>query len=100
MAARINKPFHAEKTKGLIKASQLLNELIKYVEGKRPMTAAQVNAAKIVIGKYIPDLQAITMTSEVSVRNVISDEPLTEEEWVATYGDHLATAAGTAEKLN
>lgn len=64
MAARVNKINHDEKTKRLISASQLLNRLISHANGEIEMTQSQVNAAKIVIGKSIPDLKAIELTGE------------------------------------
>ena len=64
MAARTRKPFHAEKTKDLIRASQILNRLNSFINGECEMTPAQVQAAKIVIGKAIPDLKAIEHTGE------------------------------------
>ena len=62
MAARTNKPNHDEKTKKLIQASQLLNRLISHANGEVDLTQSQINAAKIVIGKYIPDLKAIELS--------------------------------------
>ena len=62
MAARTNKPNHEEKTKKLIQASQLLNRLISHANGEIDLTQSQINAAKIVIGKYIPDLKAIELS--------------------------------------
>ena len=59
MAARTNKPLHDEQTKRRIQASQLLNRLDSFANGKLEMTEAQVLAAKVVIGKSIPDLKAI-----------------------------------------
>ncbi len=59
MAARKNKVYHDEKTKRLIRASQLLNRLNAFANGEIEMTQAQVNAARVVIGKEIPDLRAI-----------------------------------------
>lgn len=64
MAARINKTTHDDKTKRLISASQLLNRLISHANGEIEMTASQVSAAKIVIGKAIPDLKAVELTGE------------------------------------
>lgn len=58
MAAR-NTDYHEEKTKRLIRASQLLNRLNSFAIGEIEMTAAQVKAAQIVIGKEVPDLKAI-----------------------------------------
>ena len=59
MAARTNKRLHEEQTKRRIQASQLLNRLECYAKGEIEMTQGQVLAAKIVIGKSIPDLKAI-----------------------------------------
>ncbi len=62
MAARTNKTTHDEKTKRLIRASQLLNRLNSFANGEIEMTAAQVQAAKVVIGKEIPDLKAVELS--------------------------------------
>ena len=64
MAARTNKPLHEDKTKRLIQASQLLNRLYSHANGEIEMTQSQVNAAKVVIGKAIPDLKAMEITGE------------------------------------
>jgi hypothetical protein len=64
MAARKNKLTHDDKTKRLIQSSQLINRLISFANGEIEMTQAQVNAAKAVIGKYIPDLKAIELTGK------------------------------------
>lgn len=64
MAARINKPNHEEKTKNLIRASQLLNRLNAFVNGECELSPAQVNAARIVIGKEIPDLKALEVSGD------------------------------------
>ena len=59
MAARKNKTLHDDKTKERIRASQLLNRLNSFANGELELSSAQVNAAKIVIGKVVPDLKAI-----------------------------------------
>lgn len=69
MAAR-NTDYHEEKTKRLIRASQLLNRLNSFAIGEIEMTAAQVKAAQIVIGKEVPDLKAIEHSGD-------SENPLT-----------------------
>jgi len=58
MAAR-NNPHNNERSNGLAKATQLVNRLISHVNGEVELSASQVQAAKVVIGKYIPDLKAI-----------------------------------------
>jgi hypothetical protein len=64
MAARKNKINHNEQTKRRIQASQLLNRLYLFAIGKVIMKPAQVLAAKVVIGKSIPDLKAIEHTGK------------------------------------
>lgn len=64
MAARINKPLHDDKTKERIRASQLLNRLNDFVNGKCELSPAQVQAARIIIGKVIPDMKAIEHTGK------------------------------------
>ena len=59
MAARTNKRLHDEQTKRRIQAGQLLNRLDLFANGKLEMTQAHVLAAKVVIGKSIPDLKSI-----------------------------------------
>ena len=68
MAARTKKITHDPKTKRLIQASQLLNRLIKHAMGEVEMTQSPVNAARIVIGKSIPDLSAVQYTGELTVK--------------------------------
>jgi len=62
MAKRTNKPLHDPRTKERIRASQLLNRLNSFANGEVELTQAQVNAAKIVIGKVIPDLKSVEVT--------------------------------------
>lgn len=62
MAARTNKPLHDARTKDRIRASQLLNRLTLFANGKCELSPAQVQAAKIVIGKIIPDVKALEVS--------------------------------------
>ena len=62
MAARKEKILHDDKTKRLIQASQLINRLNSFANGEIEMSQAQVNAARIVIGKVIPDLKAVELS--------------------------------------
>ena len=59
MAKRVNRPGHSERDKPRIGARQLLNRLDAFVQGKVKLSAAQVQAARVVIGKVIPDLKSI-----------------------------------------
>jgi len=71
MAERTNKPLHEEKTKKLIQASQLINRLNSHAMGEVEMTQSQVNAAKIVIGKVIPDLKSIEVSGNADAPLVL-----------------------------
>lgn len=64
MAARTNKPLHDDRTKERIRASQLLNRLTQFANGEVVMDAAQVQAARIVIGKILPDMRAVEHTGK------------------------------------
>lgn len=64
MAARKNKITHDDKTKRLIQASQLLNRLNSFAIGEIEMSQAQVNAARIVIGKVVPDLKSVELSNK------------------------------------
>lgn len=58
MAARKN-PRNRDSSYKLQSAMQLLNRLNNHANGDIEMTPTQVQAAKIVIGKFIPDLKAV-----------------------------------------
>ena len=64
MAKRINRPGHSERDKQRIRASQLLNRLDAFVHGKVKLSAAQVQAARVVIGKVIPDLKSVEVMGD------------------------------------
>jgi hypothetical protein len=76
MAARKHKIKHDEQTKRRIQASQLLNRLESYAKGEIEMTQGQVMAAKVVIGKSIPDLKSIehSASEEKPVRHHMTIE--------------------------
>ena len=64
MAARTNKRLHSERDKRRILASQLLNRSEFFANGTVELSAAQVQAMRIVIGKVIPDLKSVEMTGD------------------------------------
>lgn len=70
MAARKN-PKNRDSSNKLTSASQLLNRLISHANGELELTNTQIQAAKIVIGKYIPDLKAIEHTGEIEVKHKV-----------------------------
>jgi hypothetical protein len=58
MAVR-KKLSHDAKTREKIQSSQLVNALMNHSLGKNEMSATQVAAARILLGKTLPDLQSI-----------------------------------------
>ena len=68
MAKRKN-TTHAQKTREKIQSSQLINRLINHaLSDEDIMSPSQVNAAKILIAKTLPDLKAV----EVEHKGAIS----------------------------
>ena len=68
MAARKLKPMHSDEVRAKIQASQLINRLTDHAFGKVELTQTQVNAIKILLGKSVPDLQAIQLDAQHDVR--------------------------------
>lgn len=57
---------HNEDTRKKIKAAQIINRLEKHVFSDVPLLdASQVNAAKALLSKVLPDLSAVTLDGEV-----------------------------------
>jgi len=60
MAARKRRIRHDEDTRAKIQASQLINRLTNHALADEDiMSVGQVNAARILLGKILPDLKAM-----------------------------------------
>lgn len=56
---------HHEDTRKKIKAAQLINRLQNHVDADKPiLDSSQVNAAKALLNKVLPDLKAVELTGE------------------------------------
>ena len=65
MAAR-DRIQHDENTRKKIQASQIINRLTNHALGDEEiMTASQVNAAKVLLGKILPDLKAMDIIADL-----------------------------------
>lgn len=54
---------HNDETRAKIKASQLINRLQSHVDSDKPiLDASQVNAAKALLNKVLPDLKAMEVS--------------------------------------
>lgn len=66
MAGRKAGYRHNEDTRAKIKAEVIIQRLTKNVTSSKPiMTASQVNAAKVLLAKVLPDLKAVEHSGEV-----------------------------------
>lgn len=58
--------LHQADVRSKIQASQLINRLQNFIEGKISLNAAQVNAALGLLRKSLPDLQATEHSGEIA----------------------------------
>lgn len=65
MAAHRRKPY-PEIARDRIDAAKTLKRLADHLDGKADLSATQVQAARILLGKVIPDLKAIEHSGEVA----------------------------------
>lgn len=84
MPARNTKIRHDEQTRAKIQAAQIINRLHNHLMGKVDLTAAQVSSAKVLLGKVLPDLQAITLEGDVT-HYAVATKPLSADEWAAKH---------------
>ncbi len=73
--------WHDDRTREKIQTTNLVLALQEHAMGKRKMGPTQIRAAEILLRKTIPDLAQIEYTGEVTTRNVVLPEPLTEQQW-------------------
>lgn len=57
---------HQEDVRGKIQATQIINRLYSAFQGEVELTAIQVNIAKTLLDKVLPDLKAIEQTTQLS----------------------------------
>lgn len=67
MAKRL-RPMHQEDVRAKIQTSQLINRLTDHALGKVDLSTTQVQAIKILIGKTLPDLQAISLDGDIDMK--------------------------------
>ena len=66
MAGRKSGFLHNDETRAKIKAAALINRLEEHVMASEPiMDASQVNAAKALLSKVLPDLSSVDMSATI-----------------------------------
>lgn len=91
--------FHPDEVREKIKTSQLCNRLNQHAFGEIELTPTQVRAIEILLKKTIPDLSSIDATLSGEVTSyVLSSEPMTENDWEATYG--VAASEGATKSTH
>ena len=100
MAARTKKIRHDAETRSKIQAAQLINRLTKAFNGEVELTPQQVSIGLGLLRKVLPDLSSAELDVETTERRVVTDRPLTDDEWAAKYAGDLGATARTTEKLN
>lgn len=84
MPARTVKIRHDDETRAKIQAAQIINRLQGCVMGTVELTSTQVSAAKTLLDKILPNLQATELSGEVAVPRV-SNKPASDAEWAAEH---------------
>jgi len=62
---------HDEHTRQTIKVTQIINRLTNHMNGECDMSNSQIKAAEILLKKALPDLQAVSVTTEDEEGNKI-----------------------------
>ena len=65
------KPITLDELLGVPDVERVLKRLTRHAEGVEQMSATEVQAAKIVLGKRMPDVKAVEITGEVKSSVVI-----------------------------
>ena len=78
MAGRKMGYRHTQATRDKIQATQLINRLYSCAMGETELSSQQVNAAKSLLNKVLPDLSAVEIDAEVEakvteIKNTIVD---------------------------
>jgi hypothetical protein len=73
---------YPQRARERITGSKLLTRLIDHVEGRIELSNSQVNAARILLGKVLPDMKSVNVDVHARL-NTISHHRLTDEQLMA-----------------
>ncbi len=96
MAAR-KKAWTPDKVRERIQASMITNRLIDHTLGNVEMTSSQVTAGLGLLKKIVPDLSSTELSGSIQ-QQVISDKPMSSDEWEKEYS--LESTAGATKSTH
>ena len=85
---------HTERTRDKIKATQLVNRLNKIAMGEVDACPTQVNAAKALLNKVLPDLKSTELVGTLAITK--DPKELTDEQLAAYIGSDSSAASSKA----
>ncbi len=84
---------HTQRTREKIQATQLINRLFSGAMGEVELTPAQVNAAKTLLNKVLPDLSSVEM--QATVEDVTNPTELSESDLIRIASSGSQGTTGT-----
>jgi hypothetical protein len=89
---------YPQKARERITGSKVLTRLIDHVEGKIELSNSQVNAARILLGKVLPDLKSTAYQGRIEA---VSSARLTDAQLmeIASRGLRPEAIVGEAERV-
>lgn len=82
---------YPQRARERITGSKVLTRLIDHVEGKTELSNSQVNAARILLGKVLPDMKSVEVDVHAQL-NTVSYQRLTDEQLMAIAARGLPEA--------
>ena len=72
---------YPQKARERISASKIINRLVKHIHGEIDMSPSQVQAARILLNKVLPDLKSVEVAASVEVGPPVYE--MTDEQLLA-----------------
>lgn len=93
----MSKRSYPSKARDRIKASLVIEKLNRFVMGECEMSAHQVNAARILLNKVLPDLKAVEHSGEISSKPARKLDNAEISAEIARYQEILRAIEGGEE---
>jgi hypothetical protein len=83
---------YPQRARERITGSKVLTRLIDHVEGKIELSNSQVNAARILLGKVLPDMKSVEVDLHTQL-NTVTYHRLTDEQLMAIAAQRFQSDA-------